>query len=161
MNGEESEKILERIEELGLRDNIIFHDFFPQQVDMLNYVHQARFALLPVKLDYISCTILQALEMEMPVVTHITSGTPSINKDRETVLLSDIGDFQETANNMLRLLKEPELAKKLAQNGLMYMQKHHEKAKKSVEQRVKQYRAVIDNYNYGTPIPDELLEMDT
>ncbi len=160
LDGAYREELLARIKDLELEGNIIFHEFFPLQLDMLNYVRQARFALLPVKMDHISCTILQALEMGMPVVTHITSGTPSINKERETVLLSEIGDIQTTADNMLKLMNEPELAKELAENGMLYMQKRHEKASRSVAQRIEQYKAVIENYRNGTPIPEEMLEID-
>lgn len=160
LDNEYREELMKRITELGLSSNVIFHDFFPLQVDMFNYVHQARFALLPVKLDFISCTILQALEMGMPVVSHITSGTPTINKERETVLLSEIDDIKTTANNMLRLLNDPELANRLAENGKLYMKKRHEKTSQSVQQRIMQYKAVIEHYRDGRPIPEQLLHFD-
>ncbi len=145
------------VSEYDLTNNVIFHDFFPEQIDMFNYVKQARFALLPVKLDFISGTILQAMEMGMPIVTHITSGTPSLNKDRETVLLSEIGDTETMAKQMICLMEDDNLVSRLKENGLIYMQESHKKAAAGITQKVKQYKAVVDYYRHGIPIPKELL----
>lgn len=150
-------RLEERIKELDLEDNIIFHDFFPLQEDMFNYVHQARFALLPVKMDFISGTILQAMEMGMPVVSHITSGTPTLNKERETALLSEIGDTKTMAKQMLQLMSDRELAEKMRENGYSFMKQRHENALQGAKQRLEQYRAIIANYRQGTPIPMEML----
>ena len=149
-----------QIEDSGMTQNIIFHDFFPLQIDMFNYVHQARFALLPVKMDYLSGTILQAMEMGMPVVTHITSGTPTLNAERETVLLSEIGDVETMAKQMLCLMDDELLAKKLSDNGKLYVEKRHQRESNGIKSRLNQYRAIIDNYRKGTPIPFEMLEFN-
>ena len=155
---EDYKKVIERrISDLELTDNIIFHDFFPLQIDMLNYVHQARFALLPVKMDFLSGTILQAMEMGMPVISHITSGTPTLNEERETALLSEIGDVNTMAQQMLRLMDDDNLATILANNGRLFIQKRYEKAAQGVKQRVEQYKAIISHFRYGESIPQSLL----
>ena len=57
----------------------------------------------------------------LPVVTTITAGTPTLNQNKETVLLSPIGDHKALADNMVRLYKDPLLAKLLQTNGAEYM----------------------------------------
>lgn len=152
-----SEELQHTIKGYGLENNVIFHDFFPSQIDMFNYVQQARFALLPVKMDFLSGTILQAMEMGMPVVTHITSGTPSLNAERETVLLSEIGDVKTMAEQMLRLMDDSELAQKLADNGFLFTQQRHAKSANAIQQRIDQYKAIIDNYRDKKSVPAEML----
>lgn len=154
------EDIQRKIKEYNLQDNVIFHDFFPSQIEMFNYVHQARYALLPVKMDFISGTILQAMEMGMPVITHITSGTPTLNAERETVLLSEIGDVETMAAQMLRLIDDERLARKLSENGQLFMQERHKKASKAVLQRLEQYKVIIKSFSEGKAIPSEFLKFD-
>lgn len=145
------------IDELGIRNNIEIHSSFSEYTDMLQYVKQARFALLPIKMDVLSGTIMEALSMGMPVVTCRTSGTPSLNKKRETVLISDIGDDEALANNMLKLYESHKLEVKLRQNGIIYIKEWEEENEHNVEEMVAQYKAVIAHYREGTPIPRELL----
>lgn len=152
------EDLHRKIKDNNLVDNVIFHDFFPLQVDMFNFVNQARFALLPVKLDFISGTILQAFEMGMPVVTHITTGTPTLNAERETVLLSEIGDVNTMAEQMLRLMDDEQMAQRLSKNGKVYMDMIHERSSNSIQILLNQYKATIEYYRNGTPIPSEMLE---
>lgn len=146
-------EIEKRILELGLNHNITFHDFFEKQEDMFQYAKQARFALLPIKLDIVSGTIIQAMRMGLPVVSHITSGTPQINETRTCMLLSPINNNNELAENMLRLLDSPELAEKLKNNAFEYIRELDSKEINAGEFMVGQYKAVIDNYYSGIPIP--------
>lgn len=146
-----------RINELGLQNNIIIHPPFVDYLDVLKYVKQARFALLPITMDVISGTILEAMRMGMPVVTCRTSGTPSLNKKRETVLISEIGDYHQLANLMLDIYEHPDRAEMLRKNGLIYIEELDEKESHNVDSMVAQYKAVIEHYHNGTPIPQELL----
>ena len=146
-----------RIEELGLIDNVFFHDYFPRQEDMFQYVKQARFAVLPIKMDIVSGTVLQAMRLGLPVVTHITSGTPKLNKEKECVLLSEIDDNETTAKNMIKLLESPELAERLIKNSLEYIEAGDNEAKQAGAMWVAQYKALYDYYYKGIAFPETLL----
>lgn len=146
-----------RIEELGLITNVSFHDYFPKQEDMFQYVKQARFAVLPIKMDIVSGTVLQAMRLGLPVVTHITSGTPNLNKEKECVLLSEIDDDKKTADNMIKLLESPELAECLIKNSLEYIEAGDNEAKHAGAKWVAQYSALYDYYYKGIRIPDALI----
>jgi glycosyltransferase involved in cell wall biosynthesis len=145
-----------KIDNLGLTENISFHDYFPVHSDMHQYIKKAKFALLPVKLDVIPGTVIEAMLLELPVVTYKTTGTPYLNKDGETVLISKIGDIEHLAANMLKLLDSPELAEQLKKKAKAFVEKEFDNTA-SAKRLVKDYKAVIAHYHDGTPIPKELL----
>ena len=116
---EEYKAILDkRINELGIYDSVVFTGKLPTHSDVIEEVRHSRFALLPLKIDFISGTIREAMSIGIPVVTTITAGTPSLNEKRESVLLSKPEDFVGMADNILRLKNDDSLAKKLSNNGV-------------------------------------------
>ena len=153
------EKLLfeDTVKKLKLDNNIIYHDYFPIQTDMFKYVKQASFALLPIILDSVPGTIIQSFRLGMPVVTHITSGTPSLNEFGETVLLSNIDDDETTAKNMLRLLNDPELGERLKMNANRYIEFLDEKHKKGADVLINSINAIINKECNNIEIPQELL----
>lgn len=154
---EENKVYRERIKELDIERNIEIHPRFPQQIDMLCYVKQARFALLPFKMDVISGAMIQALRLGLPVVAFKTSGTPALNEKRETILISDIDDNESLATNMLRLYEDVGLAAKLKENSALYIRELDKKNAHNLDDMVAQYKAVFAHYYKGTPIPQNLL----
>ena len=146
-----------RIKELKLENNLEVHPPFPEYVDLLKYVKQARFALLPISMDVLSGTIIESMRMGMPVVTCRTSGTPSLNVKRKTVLISDIGDIEGLTKNMFQLYETPSLQEELRKNAELYIKENDKANKDNVKIMIDQFKAVIEHYNNGTPIPQELL----
>ena len=53
----------------------------------------------------------------LPVITTRTDGTPGLNVNRQTVLISEQGDYGNMSQNMLKVLDEPSLFSELQQNG--------------------------------------------
>ena len=146
-----------RIKELGLEKCLEIHESFPVYSDLLQYVKQARFALLPITMDVLSGTILESMRMGMPVVTCRTSGTPLLNEKRKTVLISEIGDIDGLANNMKLLYENQDLEHTLRENSFMYLEEIDEADADNVKEMVRQFEAVICHYRNGTSIPRELL----
>ena len=146
-----------RIKELGLDLNLEIHPPFPEYVDVLQYVKQSRFALLPITMDVLSGTILESMRMGLPVVTCRTSGTPSLNEKRDTVLISDIGDVEGLVQNMLRLYETPSLQDDLRNNAYLYLKEKDTENENNVDIMITQFKAVINHFRNGTPIPQELL----
>lgn len=109
-----------RIEELGIKRNVFFEGSLPTHEDVINQIRKARFALLPLKTDIVSSTIREALSNGIPVVTTITPGTPKLNENRLCVLLSETGNHQGLAQNMIKLLTDSSLASDLSTNGLLF-----------------------------------------
>ena len=102
----------------GLQENVTFAGRLPTLDHVITEIRKAKYALLPLKMDFVPNTIREAMSNGLPVVTTITEGgTTELNRDSETVLLSAQGDYQGMAANIDRLLKEPGLAEKLQTNA--------------------------------------------
>lgn len=124
-----------RLKELNIINNVTFSGSLPTHDDVINQVRKSRFAILPLKVDLISGTIREAMANGLPVVTTITPATPKLNETRESILLSEKGDFEGMANNMFRLLADKKLAEKLQKNAAETV-----KEKYSNEAAMKQWR---------------------
>jgi len=148
--------LLKRINELNLEKNIIFNDYFPLHSDMHQHIVQSYFAVLPVKLDIISGAVIEAILLDLPVVTYKTTGTPYLNKDGESVLIANIGDIDMLARQMLKLLNSPSLAQKLRENAKAFVEKEFDNTT-SAKRLVSNFRAVIEHYHNNTPIPEKQL----
>jgi len=144
------------IEELNLKDNIEFTDYFPKHSDMHKHIQQTKYAVLPIKLDVISSTVIEAMQIDLPVITYKTSGTPTLNKYGEAVLICDIDDINSLANNMLRIMKEPELVIKMQNNSKIIVDREFNNAA-IINRLVNIYKAVYKHYYENEPIPKELL----
>jgi len=145
-----------KIGKLNLEENIIFNSYFPMHTDMFNQVKKSRFALLPVKLDVIPGTVLEAIYLNLPVITYKTSGTPYLNKDGEAVLIAEIGDIDALAKHMLSLLSKPEIGDKLLWNAKNILNKEFDNTVNA--QRLRDnYYAVLNHYHHNIPIPEEQL----
>lgn len=144
-----------RILELGIENNVFFSGQLRTHDEVLNQIQFSRYALLPLKVDFISGTIREAMFSGLPVVTTITSGTPSLNKDRLSVLISEQNDYQAIAANMIKLIDSPMLADKLSKNGLITV---HERwnNEKDMRELVEVYKYIIDHHRSGINIPTEI-----
>ncbi|MDP3150336.1 MAG: glycosyltransferase family 4 protein [Ignavibacteria bacterium] len=148
--------LLNKINELDLSNNIVFTDYFPVHSDMHQHIVQSHFAVLPLKLDVIASSVIEAIFLGLPLVTYKTSGTPYLNKNGESVLLANIGDIEMLAKQMLKLLNSPTLAKQLSKNARSFVEKEFDNTN-SAKRLVSNYRAVVEHYNNNTPIPEEQL----
>lgn len=153
----DSIKIMEDIiKKYDLKDNIIFTDFFEKQIDLFYHLKQSKFAVLPIKLDIISGTVIQAMALGLPVVSNITSGTPELNKEKECVLLCEIDNIEELAQKMMLVYENEELAKKLRVNAYEYYKSHYDPTD-SVNKLVEDLNAVYQHFHFGAEIPTHLL----
>lgn len=68
-------------------------------------------------LDNMPLSILEAFAAGTPVVSTAPDGIRYLVKNERTGLLCATGDWQALADNVMRLLRDPELANRLAQNA--------------------------------------------
>lgn len=146
----------EKASSLGLDDNVVFSSFFEKQEDLFQHIQKSRFALLPCKLDYISSTQRQAMHYGLPVVCYKTEGTETLNAEKECVLLAENSNVEDLAAKMLYMLDNKEKAEELRRNAKEYSVRWSDD-EKNTKQMVDNFKAVIDNYRNGTPIPEKLL----
>lgn len=153
----EYKESLERmVNDLGLKDNVVFTPFFERQDDLFQHIQKSRFALLPCKIDSVASTIRQAMHYELPVVCYETEGTPKLNKDMECVLIAKNSDTEDLAAKMLVLLEDIDRTEALRHNAKEYSHRWNDD-EGNLRQMVGIFHAVVDHYRRGTPIPEELL----
>lgn len=145
-----------RLEELGILGNVSFTGSLPSHDDVISQVRKARVALLPLKIDLISGTIREAMANGLPVVTTITPATPKLNENRKSVLLSEKGDFDNMASNMLDLIENENLYNTLQANGYVTVRERYDNGIVANLWR-EAYYAVLEEKRNGTPIPTQLL----
>lgn len=148
-------RIMEFIVYEGLEKNVILSGYFPSHEEALKQVQKSRIALVPIKIDIISSTIREAAMLRMPIVTFITKGTPSMNIDKQCVLLSEINDYESMADNMLRLIGDRSLCESLANNAFDYAKKSFNN-ELGVRTNIKMFRTVYEHFHNGTQLPEEV-----
>lgn len=143
------------IEKEGMVNNVVLSGYFPSHEEALKQVQKSRFALLPIKIDILSTTIREAAIMKMPIVTFITKGTPTMNKEKECVLLSEVDDYDAMADNMLKLVDNPELCEALSGNAYEFAQKAFDN-ELGARSNLDVFKAVYSHFYKGTPLTDEV-----
>lgn len=154
---EEKSELASMAEGLGVKDNVIFTQFFEKQSDMFFHVQQSRFALLPCKMDNTSGTMTQAMQLGLPLVVYKTTGTPGYNREKECVLIAENGNVEELAEKMLFLMRNPKKAEELAKNARELQVKRAEYNKGNGNRLMANIKAIIEHYHNGVPIPQEQL----
>jgi glycosyltransferase involved in cell wall biosynthesis len=150
-----TQNLKSRINELGIDRNVFFSGKLPTHDDVLKQIQLSKYALLPLKIDFISGTIREAMFAGLPVVTTITHGTPTLNEKRKSVLLSEQGDFQAMAENVIKLIESPTLASELTENGLLTVRERWNNERDMLA-LVEAYKALFNHHHNGIPIPREI-----
>jgi len=116
---EDFRKILDEIISKNRLENAVFIEGkLPTHNDVISQIRKSKYALLPLKFDFVPNTIREAMCNGLPVVTTITeNGTTKLNEKRESVLLSKPDDHNAIAKNMIKLIENPSLAETLRKNA--------------------------------------------
>lgn len=118
---EDFRKILDEIISKNRLENAVFIEGkLPTHNDVISQIRKSKYALLPLKYDFVPNTIREAMCNGLPVVTTITeNGTTKLNEKRESVLLSKPDDHNAIAKNMIKLIENPSLAETLRKNAVI------------------------------------------
>lgn len=145
-----------RIEELGIRNNVVFSGALPTHEDVMKQIRKSRFALLPLKIDVNSSTVREAMANGLPVISTITPATPEINSKRQSILISEKGDFNGMAENMKKLLSSEVLSNTLRCNAFETVKELFDN-KLIVSLWRDAYYSILENRKTGTPVPLEVI----
>jgi len=115
-------QLQERINHLGLQDRVFLLGAKTQDVVQSLYRHSDVFALACVVArsgdrDGLPNVLLEALAMEIPVVTTPVTGIPELVRDGETGLLVPERDSHALARAIERLINDAKLRQELGQRG--------------------------------------------
>lgn len=144
------------IADYHLEKNILFTPYFAKHSDLLKHIQKSRYAVLPVKLDVIPGTVLQAMHYKLPVITYSTTGTPYINKRKNRVLLCKDNNPTELAEQMVWAIEHPAEIEVMKSDAKDWISRFIDN-KKRTQRLIDAYHAIIGHYKSGTPIEDSLL----
>ena len=139
-----------------LEDNIVFTPYFTKHTDLLEHIQKARMAVLPIKLDVIPGTVLQAMHYKLPVITYSTTGTPYINKRKNRVLLCKENNPSELALQMVWAIEHPTEIETMSNDAKDWINRFIDNNKRT-QRLIDAYHAIISHYQSGTPIENSLL----
>lgn len=147
------QKIKARITELGIDGSIAFEGRLATHTDVMLGIQKSRFALLPLKVDLMSGTVREAMRHGLPTLSTITKETPLLNQARESILLSEVGDYEKMAANMCRLLDDAEFARQISENGKTTIEERYSNSA-YMEQWRQGYYEILDNFHHNTPLSE-------
>jgi glycosyltransferase involved in cell wall biosynthesis len=122
-SGPEETALRELAAQLGLQSAVSFSGRLDRD-QMAELLRCASVALNPSRVDNMPNSILEALASGLPVVSTNVGGVPFIVQHDVTALLVSPQDPAAMAQALLRLLGDPDLARRLADNGLREVQRY-------------------------------------
>lgn len=131
VRGDFEKEIFQLYNSLELTDYVQFVPEMTQE-KLIDYYRNADCFVLPCIItdsgdrDGIPNVILEALAMELPVVTTPISGIPEVIKDGETGLLVNPDNADELATAIEHLYEDKKLRKKLGKAGRDFVNQHFE-----------------------------------
>ncbi|MDD2247001.1 MAG: glycosyltransferase family 4 protein [Proteiniphilum sp.] len=140
----------------GIGNSVVFAGHVPKRDDLYREALKAKIFVLPTTIEGLATSAVEAMLLGLPVVTYATGGMPLLNSDGENVLMCETGNIEGLTNNMKRLLTDPDFAQELALRGQAFAKRTFG-AEANVKRNIRQYRAIIEHYHHGTPIPKDLL----
>lgn len=144
------------VEANHLKKYVTFEGFLPTHDDVIMQIRKAKFALLPITMDIIPGTVREAMANGLVVLTSITEGTPTLNTEMESVLLSPVCDYEKMADDMLKVLENPDYAKSLRENAWKIAEERSSN-REVIQKWVDAYKACISNRKEQKIIPEDLL----
>jgi glycosyltransferase involved in cell wall biosynthesis len=111
-----------QIDELGVGDCVVLHGALPHEEVLERYRAATAFVLPSVVAadgdrDGIPNVILEAMAMELPVISTPVSGIPEAVRDGDTGMLVQPHDSTGLVDAITRLLADPDRARQLGRNG--------------------------------------------
>ena len=113
--GRQEASLRQLVSDLGLQD-VQFAGSVPC-TEIPRFYDQADIFVNGSRLDNLPVSILEAFASGIPVVTTAPEGMEYVVEHERTGLLCPVDDWRALAENILRLLRNPELADLLAQNA--------------------------------------------
>ncbi len=117
------EEIKKISKELEIENNIVWKGYLSTLKDVYLEASKAKISVLPTYYDIIPGTIIESMQLGLPVVSYKTGSIPELNEERENVLLVDKGNIEGLANNIINLLTDKELYKTMRERGIEYTKK--------------------------------------
>jgi N-acetyl-alpha-D-glucosaminyl L-malate synthase BshA len=113
-DGPERSRAEQLCRELEMCDRVIFVGSVKNPMELLNI---GDVFMLPSESESFGLAALEAMSVGLPVISTNTGGLPEINRHGVTGMMSDVGDVEDMAKNVLFLLSDEKRLKKFKENA--------------------------------------------
>jgi glycosyltransferase involved in cell wall biosynthesis len=110
-HGNELRKAQQEVVDLGLQDTLFFTG---HRTDLLDVYTSLDIFLMTSITEGLPNTVLEAMAMEVPVVSTAVAGVPELVTDRKTGFLAPVRDVDQLAQHVLMLLQDSKLRQNFA-----------------------------------------------
>lgn len=119
-DGPEKEKAEQQCEELGISDKVIF---FGNTHEINRILCSSDLFLLPSQTESFGLAALEAMALEVPVISSNSGGLSEVNMNGFSGYLSDVGNTDEMAENALKILSDDKTLEQFKKNARQTAQK--------------------------------------
>ncbi len=113
-DGPERSMAEQLVKDLGIKNDVIFLGNSSEVAELLCYTDVF---LLPSETESFGLAALEAMAAEAAVISTNTGGLPEVNEHGVTGYLSNIGDVEDMANNVLKIVKDDATLLQFKQNA--------------------------------------------
>lgn len=114
-DGPERSKAEQMCRDLAICDNVIFTGNVKNPTEILSI---ADLFLLPSESESFGLAALEAMACGVPVISTNTGGLPEVNRHGVTGMMSNVGDVEDMAKNLIYLLSDEKRLQKFRKNAL-------------------------------------------
>jgi glycosyltransferase involved in cell wall biosynthesis len=136
-DGEEEENLRMLANELGVQESVIF---LGNRKDIPEVMNSFDVFVLPSLSEGLGVVILEALAVGKPVVASDIEGIPEIVTNGQNGFLVPPKDSNKLADCIITLLQDPNLAKKMGEDG-----RHLVEMKFNIVDKIKEYESIYSN----------------
>jgi sugar transferase (PEP-CTERM/EpsH1 system associated) len=139
--GPEEAAVRAQVEQFGLAQSVLFLGL---RTDVARLLRTADLFLLSSVSEGIPLAVIEAMCARLPVVSTGVGGTSEVVRDGQTGLLAPAGDDAGLAAAIIRLHRDPELRRRMGENGRRRAQEFF-----SEEQMARNYLALYERMRSG------------
>lgn len=143
------------MKENRMTNNVTLHDHFPSKNDVIRQVKKARYAVLPSITAPLNSTVREVMMLGIPAIVYETSAIRVINTCNQNVLTAKMEDIEDLGQRMLFAYNHPREMNEMAISAQQYA-KSNFTVEAVAKTMVADIKAIIGEYYYQTPIPQEL-----
>lgn len=148
-DGPEASGAQARARDLGIANDVVFVGAQPRIAD---YLSIADVLLVPSESESFGLSALEAMSCRVPVVASNIGGLPEVVVDGENGYLCEVGDVENMATAVTRILTDEGLAERMGLAGRRIATEQYTSTK-IIPQYLDYYREVIDAFDPGCREP--------
>lgn len=120
-DGDKLEEYKKYVDNLGIYKSVTFTGRLSSKEDLISELKNANLMVLPTKMEGLPRTIIEAMSVGLPVISSPTAGVPELLNEK---YLFDPNDYMAFANEVLRLIDNPNELKDMGEENIETAKKY-------------------------------------